>query len=208
MQDLVTLGTGNSRLMKSNIPSSTTLAQLISMLNNGTFPYDTGPLNSVGISQQGTALNKENLLTDSTAALYGLGTDAVPDDVLVKAKSLISTAQSTAEGRAQIVSGSYVGTGRNGSSNPNSLTFSKVPYLLIIEYVSGSDRIYGQWYGLFSPRLYGSSYSDMAYRLGVGQTSSSSYARTDGNTVYWYSDENEANQLNTSGQTYKYWAIV
>ena len=71
MENLVPLGTGNSRLMKSNIPASTTLAQLIQMWNNGTFPYDIGPLNSAGISQQGTPLNKATLLKDATAALYG-----------------------------------------------------------------------------------------------------------------------------------------
>ena len=71
MENLVPLGTGNSRLMKSNIPANTTLAQLIQMWNNGTFPYDIGPLNSAGISQQGTPLNKATLLKDATAALYG-----------------------------------------------------------------------------------------------------------------------------------------
>lgn len=82
MENLVPLGTGNSRLMKSNIPANTTLAQIIQMWNNGTFPYDIGPLNSAGISQQGTPLNKDTLLKDSTAALYGLTNTAVPDDVL------------------------------------------------------------------------------------------------------------------------------
>lgn len=33
-------------------------------------------------TQAGTPLNKASLLKDATAALYGLGTDAVPDDVL------------------------------------------------------------------------------------------------------------------------------
>lgn len=32
-------------------------------------------------TQEGTALNKKNLLRDATAALFGLGADAVPDDV-------------------------------------------------------------------------------------------------------------------------------
>lgn len=32
--------------------------------------------------QEGTPLNKASLLKDTTAALYGLGTDAVPDDAL------------------------------------------------------------------------------------------------------------------------------
>lgn len=33
-------------------------------------------------TQEGTPLNKANLLTDATAALFGLGTDAVPNEVL------------------------------------------------------------------------------------------------------------------------------
>ena len=33
-------------------------------------------------TQEGTPLNKANLLKDTTAALFGLGTDAVPDDAL------------------------------------------------------------------------------------------------------------------------------
>lgn len=81
MENLVPLGTGNSRFMKSNIPASTTLAQLIQMLNNGTFPYDIGPLNSAGISQQGTPLNKATLFSDTTAALYPGGTET-PDAAL------------------------------------------------------------------------------------------------------------------------------
>lgn len=35
-------------------------------------------------TQAGTPLNKDSLLKDATAALFGLGTDAVPDDVLKK----------------------------------------------------------------------------------------------------------------------------
>ena len=35
-------------------------------------------------TQAGTPLNKATLLKDATAALYGLGTGAVPDDVLAE----------------------------------------------------------------------------------------------------------------------------
>ena len=81
MENLVPLGTGNSRLMKSNIPASTTLAQLIQMLNKGTFPYDIGPLNPAGISQQGTPLNKATLFSDQTMAKYPSGIED-PDGAL------------------------------------------------------------------------------------------------------------------------------
>jgi hypothetical protein len=79
MQNLIPLGTGNSRFMKSNISPSTTLAQLIQMLNNGTFPYDIGTINPEGISQQGTPLNKANLFSDVAALLYPSGT-TTPND--------------------------------------------------------------------------------------------------------------------------------
>lgn len=38
-------------------------------------------------TQEGTPLNKNSLLKDATAALFGLGTDALPDDVLRKIAS-------------------------------------------------------------------------------------------------------------------------
>lgn len=82
MQNFVPLGTGNSRLMKSNIPAGTTWEQAIAMLNSGTFPYDTGQLNAAGISVEGTPLNKQTLLQDSTAQQFGLTGDATVDQVL------------------------------------------------------------------------------------------------------------------------------
>lgn len=100
MKNLVPLGTGNSRFMKSNIPASTTLAQLIQMLNNGTFPYDIGPINPAGISQQGTPLNKDTLLKDATALLYSLSNTAVPDDVF---KDIYSRLIMIAQDKARLI---------------------------------------------------------------------------------------------------------
>lgn len=42
-------------------------------------------------TQDGTPLNKASLLKDTTAALYGLGTDAVPDEVLEKLSKSVLT---------------------------------------------------------------------------------------------------------------------
>nr|DAU71617.1 MAG TPA: hypothetical protein [Caudoviricetes sp.] len=77
MNDGVSKGQGNSRYLKSNIPASTTLQQLISMLNNGTFPVDFNGINEAGWLQIGTALNKANLFSDQTAAKYPTGTETV-----------------------------------------------------------------------------------------------------------------------------------
>lgn len=147
MQNLIPLGTGNSRFMKSNISSSTTLAQLIQMLNNGTFPYDIGTLNPAGISQQGTPLNKDTLLKDATAQLYGLTpSTAVPDDVfqILAQAALYKTVGPTAGlydvsdnlllklPGVQIETGSYVGTGTYGRNNKNSLTFGIEPLVVMV----------------------------------------------------------------------------
>ena len=53
-------------------------------------------------TQEGTPLNKDSLLKDATAALFGLGADAVPDDVLAIIKTLVDNAQNSADGKAKI----------------------------------------------------------------------------------------------------------
>ena len=83
-------------------------------------------------TQEGTPLNKDSLLKDATAALYGLGADAVPDDVLALLKTLVDNAQTSANNKARIAVGSYVGTGTYGESRPNSLTFDFIPYVLVM----------------------------------------------------------------------------
>ena len=48
---------------------------------NGAAPYYATMTRADNPTQEGTALNKANLLKDATAAKFGLGADAVPDDV-------------------------------------------------------------------------------------------------------------------------------
>lgn len=84
MQDLVPIGTGNSRYLKSVSNFKTlypTYDSFAAALVAGTLPVDFNGINMSGIAQIGTALNKATLLKDATAAMYGLGGDAVPDDV-------------------------------------------------------------------------------------------------------------------------------
>lgn len=84
MQDFISNGAGNSRFLKSNISSSTTLEQLIAMLNAGTFPFDLNGVNAAGVAQLGDALNKANLLPDDLCEALGISTDSVPKDALEK----------------------------------------------------------------------------------------------------------------------------
>lgn len=82
MLDTVINGTRTSRSILGNlsIPEDWALARA-QLVGEG-WPIDFGPLNDAGLSQRGTDLSKSTLLKDTTAALYGLGSDATPDDVL------------------------------------------------------------------------------------------------------------------------------
>ena len=156
---------------------------------------------------QGTPLEKATLLKDATAALYGLDATAVPDEVLVEARSLISTAQSTADSKCKIVSGSYVGTGTYGSDNKNSLTFDGIPKLLIVSSTVssayGGSRTYPQL--VF---VYGQSGSISSLITNGSDIFASATVSRSGNTVSWYSADAAAQQLNVSGTTYNYIAII
>lgn len=84
MQDFVPLGTGNSRYLKSveNFKALyPTYDAFVAALVAGTLPIDLNGINEAGVAQKGNALNKNTLLKDATAALYGLGANAVPSDV-------------------------------------------------------------------------------------------------------------------------------
>ena len=88
MQDMIPMGTGNSRYMKSSIPTGTTWEQALAMLRAGTFPFDLNCLNSAGIAQQGTPLNVQTLLQDTTAQALELAqSDPTVDDAFQKIAS-------------------------------------------------------------------------------------------------------------------------
>lgn len=79
MKDGIIKGDGTSRLMRATLPA--TYEEFKQACEAGTQPLDV-LFNALGWSTLPDFLNKGNLLKDATAALYGLGTDAVPDDVL------------------------------------------------------------------------------------------------------------------------------
>jgi len=72
MQDLIPKNTGNSRFLKTSLASGTSWASALAMLRAGTFPVDLAGINAAGVDQQGTPLNKGNLLADATeTAIWG-----------------------------------------------------------------------------------------------------------------------------------------
>lgn len=164
-------------------------------------------------TQAGTPLNKATLLKDATAALFGKTNAAVPDDILsLLSKSVL--AQTVGEDTiltdvlgtkltvgGQIKIGSYVGTGTYGQANPNTLTFSFVPYMVVIlcnnaaTYYPGTVFIKGQ---TLSDGIGHNEYTNGAYALSVSWVDK---------TVSWYSTSTPGKQLNFEGDSYYYFAI-
>lgn len=84
MTDGIIKGNGASRYLKtiaSAMSQYPTYEDFMQALVEGTFPVDLFGRNPGGWTQEGTLLNKASLLTDETAAKYGLGSAATPNDV-------------------------------------------------------------------------------------------------------------------------------
>lgn len=111
---------------------------------------------------------------------------------------------------AQIVCGSYTGTGKYGASNPNTLTFPFKPKLAVIFMVVEPNGNASFINAPFSPNINNSA--DKYYTIGLSAAGRSfKGVKWSGNTVSWYHAEatNPATyQLNVSGNTYYYYAIT
>ena len=192
--------------MKNRQPTPGKEGRVLIRFEDGTAKYATISMADDPIAE-GDPIDKSTLLKDATAALYGLDATAVPDEVLAAARSLISTAQSTADSKCKIVSGSYTGTGTYGVDNKNSLTFDGKPKLLIVSSTVssayGGSRTYPQL--IF---VYGESGSIASLITNGSDVFASVTASGSGNTVSWYSADGAAQQLNVSGTKYNYIAII
>lgn len=118
--------------MLDRIPTTGQEGRVLVTPENGGAPFYAKIQMADNPTQEGTPLNKNSLLKDATAALFGLGANAVPDDVLSEIKTLIANNTTLANTKAEIATGSYTGTGTYGASNPNSLTFAFAPKLLML----------------------------------------------------------------------------
>lgn len=95
---------------------------------DGSTPYHATLTRADEPTQEGTPLNKANLLTDATAALYGKTSTATPNTIFAAIKPLITAAQSAADGKLKAITTNYDGTGNTS----NSLAFSAKPQFVII----------------------------------------------------------------------------
>lgn len=105
----------------------------------------------------------------------------------------------------QIETGSYVGTGTYGESNPNSLTFGFGPKLIWVYGQYSSSEAQGQTTGLFlSPESIGSGRRLAFTKPGTSLLVTVKYSGA--NVLSWYGSTADA-QLNYSGYTYYYIAL-
>ena len=99
-----------------------------------------------------------------------------------------------AKGNCRIVTGTYTGTGKYGPSNRNTLTFDGKPLLVIIQ-------------NTFSITAVSSTPVAPVLQDGGNQYYSLSFTWTD-NSVSWYNETTAERQLNVSGRTYYYVALL
>lgn len=83
------------------------------------------------VEQVEGAYTQQQILSDSTKGLYGLGSDAVPDAAFVALKNLINGISASSIGAARIELGNYTGTGVN-TDTAKTLIFSFKPKVVII----------------------------------------------------------------------------
>ena len=150
--------------------------------------------------------SKDETITTATKALYGLGATATPNQVF----SAISTAL---DGKARIQTGSYVGTGTYGASNPCSLTFDFEPLYLNISSDASSwgvtvrnDNV-RTYYTVYSRGIFYAPNSFSAeWGMGFSYLSKGgrSYGKLNEKTYYWYSENSASYQDNEANLTY-YW---
>ena len=117
--------------------------------------------------------------------------------------------------KMQIATGSYVGTGTYGASNPNSITFDFMPKIVLL----AGQVVDGVLYPLFGnvdittgvfvmyPHLLSSTFAVRSGFLNGNNATANVFAKKEGNTIYWYVTSSAGHQANTSGTKYCYIAI-
>lgn len=193
--------------MRNRIPSPGKEGRVLITPENGD-PFHARLEMADDPTEEGTALDTNSLLKDTTASLYGLGVNAVPDDVLSVIKNLIDAANANANSKAMIATGSYTGNGNKGESGANTLTFEFAPKLVFLasSYAVGYDGAYFNLNDATDEFIILTKYRVFRGSNAINNFGAGVIVKFDGNTVSWYSGTASA-QGNASGTNYRYTAI-
>ena len=127
--------------------------------------------------------------------------------------SEVSTLTNLINSGAKIQTGSYVGTGTFGASNPCTLTFDFVPKVIcLLCYSPSYDAIFYAFgtYDQLKVTTVPTSPTSTDYVQGQGfwvGRSSEVYAKTTGNTYSWYNTSSADKQFNFTSYRYYYYGI-
>lgn len=168
-------------------------------------PYYATMTRADNPTQDGTPLNKNSLLKDTTAALLGGNADMVPDEAFVALKMLLDNVSEVASAASKIQTGVYSGTGKAGEGQNTSLTFGFSPKLVFIQ-SSERDPHYVGIYLAGQPFLGG--FTIKASGTGGDIKSFICNASLSGSKLSWYDVYDSPYwQLNVSGESYRYVAL-
>lgn len=110
MIDSVIAGTGNSRYLRTSIPTGTTWEDALTLLRAGTFPIDLAGINAAGFTTVGTALTSDTLLKSAVLQELDLPQAATLSDAWEAVLELIR--QTTMRSAVVMIpSGGWTGTG-------------------------------------------------------------------------------------------------
>lgn len=133
MQDAIIKGNGNSRYLKTVAAALSlypTYEDFLQALVAGNFPIDLNGINADGWTQQGTPLNKANLLPDTLATSLGLPTTATVADALGSLKNLndnTNAAIEEATGWELVSTKAFSGTLSHNGSTTATNTITTLP---------------------------------------------------------------------------------
>ena len=98
----------------------------------------------------------------------------------------------------KVETGTYIGTGTYGESNPTSISFSKTPELIFVSGLPG-ENTHGPFFAIKDGQ---------GVNVGYGSETQTMNDVVWGKTVSWYTTTNERVQMNESGRKYVYIGIL
>lgn len=108
--------------------------------------------------------------------------------------------------KAKIQTGSYVGTGTYGASNPCSLTFDFEPIIVFIFRTSDSYQAsYNNGYGRYTMTIF--AYGGTKIFDSKSASATNTIYSINNNVLSWYSVVDNEQQINYSGEVYGYIGI-